>query len=69
MIPALLAQNLKNTIALYHGTFGAACERMPNICYQPPTRRECCGFDRGWFLRLALDQPDDLIVGSAGKHR
>ena len=28
--------------------------------------RECCGFDRGWFLRLALDQPDDLIVGSAG---
>ena len=28
---------------------------------------ECCGFDRGWFLRLALDQPDDLIVGSAGK--
>ena len=25
--------------------------------------RECCGFDRGWFLRLALDQPDDLIVG------
>ena len=39
---------------------------MPNICYQPPMRRECCGFDRGWFLRLALDQPDDLIVGSAG---
>ena len=45
------------------------CERMPNICYQPPMRRECCGFDRGWFLRLAFDQPDDLIVGSAGKHR
>jgi hypothetical protein len=21
-------------------TFGAACERMPNICYQPPMRAE-----------------------------
>jgi hypothetical protein len=37
---ALLAQSLQNTIALYHAMFGAACERMPNICFQPPMRSE-----------------------------
>ena len=29
----LLAQNPQNTIVLYHRTFGATCERTPNICY------------------------------------
>jgi hypothetical protein len=40
VIPALLAQNLQKTVVLYHGTFGATCERMPNICYEPPIRSE-----------------------------
>jgi hypothetical protein len=50
--PGAVGAKPKNSSALYHGVFGAACERSPNICYQPPTRREFCGFDRGWFLRL-----------------
>jgi hypothetical protein len=31
MIPALLAQDLKSTIVLYHETFGTTCECMPII--------------------------------------
>jgi hypothetical protein len=38
MIPALLAQNLLNTIVLYHGTFGATCEFTPKLCYKWPMR-------------------------------
>ena len=40
---------------------------MPNICYQPPMRSE--GNVVGLIAVgscLALDQPDDLIVGCAG---
>jgi hypothetical protein len=44
-------------------TFGAACERMPNICYQPPMRSE--GNVVGLIAVgscLALELPDDLSI-------
>jgi hypothetical protein len=51
VIPALLVQSPKLTLPFC--MFAVACERMPSI-YELPMRRECCGFDRGWFLPQPL---------------
>jgi len=44
--------SLSSTRQIYHGTFGATCQFMPNICDQPPKcdLRECCGLARGRCL-------------------
>jgi hypothetical protein len=41
-LPALSAQTDQTfTVILYHGTLGASCGGMPNICYQQPMLDKC----------------------------
>jgi len=65
--PGAIGANRSNFHSCTTRTFGATCERMPNISCRRPLRSEGNVVSLIAVGRcLAVDQPDDLIVGCAG---